>query len=58
MRNVFIGVGHDGADPGAIAPDGESIIVTPDRWTDTYRDIKYIRVSGKWTGNAPKIYAE
>ena len=58
MRNVFIGVGHDGADPGAIATDGESIIVTPDRWTDMYRDIKYIRVSGKWTGNAPEFYAE
>jgi hypothetical protein len=54
------GVNHERdkvAFEASLAPDGESIIVTPDRWTDTYRDIKYIRVSGKWTGKPPEVYA-
>jgi hypothetical protein len=38
------------------APNGEDIVITPDMWSKS--GINYIRVSGKWTGSAPEIYAE
>lgn len=43
-----------------ITPDSEgNLIITPSMWTHTHSgDTITIRVSGKWTGNPPEIYAE